>query len=81
MQTTCSHASRCHHCRFLSLFHVDFVLVRYVTRYTNSLLSICNTTYLLNITCTLIATCMILGKLECSIYRTKSGHALSKSQN
>ena len=43
--------------------NVDFVLFHNVARYTNSLLSCIhvNTTYLLNITCTLVATCLILG--------------------
>jgi hypothetical protein len=63
-QTMHSHASRCHHCQYCN---VDFVLFRNVTRYTNSLLSCIhmNIVDLLNITCTLITTCMILGRLGC----------------
>ena len=51
-QTTRSHASRCHH------YDVEFVLFHNVTFYTNSLsLRIhVNTTRLLKVTCTLVAT-------------------------
>ena len=47
---------------------VDFVLFCNVTCYTRYLLSCIyvNTTHLLNITCTLVAIGMILGKLECT---------------
>ena len=60
-QITRSHASHCHYC------NVNFVLFHNVTCYTNPLLSCfqVNTTNLLNTTCTLVATCMILGRLEC----------------
>ena len=46
-------------------YNVDFVLFHNVTC-ADSLLSCIhvNTTYLLDITCTLVATCVILGKLE-----------------
>ena len=51
----------CHYC------NVDIVLSYNVTCYTNSLLLHIhgNTIDLLNIMCTLVATCMILGRLEC----------------
>ena len=67
IQTTCSHALRCHHCHYCS---VDFVLFHDVTYYANSLLSRIhvNITYLLNIMRTLVATCVILGRLECTNY-------------
>ena len=67
IQTTGSHSSHCHHCHYCS---VDFVLFYNVTCYTNPLLSCIhvNTTYLLNISCTLVATCMIIGRLECNAY-------------
>ena len=67
IQTTRSHAPCCHHCHDYHYCRVDFVSFKYVTRYINSLLSHIhvNTTDLLNITCTLVATCMIIGRLEC----------------
>jgi hypothetical protein len=68
IQTTHSHASHCHHCNYCHYCNVDVVLFHNVTCYTNPLLSCTrvNTTYLLNIMCTLVATCMILGRLDCS---------------
>ena len=62
IQTT-SHASSCRH------FHdcnIECMLFHYVTCYSNSLLSCIhvNIANLLNITCTLVATCTILGRLE-----------------
>jgi hypothetical protein len=62
-QTTHSHASHCHHCCYCS---VDFMLFHNITCYTNSLLSHIhvNTTNLLNSKCTLVATSMILERLE-----------------
>ena len=64
IQTARSHASRCHHCHDCN---VDFVLFHNVTCYTNYLLSCIhvNTTNPLDITRTLAATCVILGRLEC----------------
>ena len=55
IQTTRPHASRCHHCHYCS---IDFVLFHNVTCYTYCLLldMHVNTTTLLNITCTLVAT-------------------------
>ena len=55
IQTTHSRASRRHHC------NDDFVLFHNATCYTNPLLSRIHVTTvdLLNITCTLVATCMI----------------------
>ena len=55
--------SHCHHCYCCN---VDFVLFLHVACYTNSMLSDihANTTNLHP--CTLVATCMILGRLECS---------------
>ena len=49
--------------------HISFVLFHNVTCYTNSIVSRIhvNTTKLRNITCTLVATCVILQSLECSI--------------
>ena len=51
----------CHYC------NVDFVLFHNVTCYINSLSSRIhvNTTQVLNITCTLVATSVILWSLEC----------------
>ena len=48
--------------------HISFVLVHSVTCYTNSIASCIhvNTTKLCNITCTLVATCVILQSLECN---------------
>ena len=64
IQTTHSHASCGHYCHYCN---VDFVLFHNMSCYTNSLLPCIhvNTTYLLNVTCTLVATCMILWRLEC----------------
>ena len=59
-QTTCSHTSRCHHCHYCN---VDFVLSHSVTCYTNVSInhaSMVTPTYLLTITCTLVATIVIL---------------------
>ena len=67
IQTTCLHvASRCHHHHYCHQCNVDFMLFHNITCYTNSLLSRIhgNIAYLLNITCTLVATSMILGRLE-----------------
>ena len=62
-QTTSSHASHCHHCHYCN---VDFVLFHNATSYTNSLLPRIhiNTTKLLKIMSTLIATSMILQNLK-----------------
>ena len=64
-QTTRLHVSCYHHCHYCN---VDFVLFHNVTCYTNSLLSCIqvHTTNLFSIMCTLVATCMILGRLECN---------------
>jgi hypothetical protein len=63
---TSNHALTRIHCHYCN---VDFVLFRNVTCYTDSLLSCIHvdTTDLLNITCTLFATCVILGRLECIV--------------
>jgi hypothetical protein len=47
--------------------HISFVIFHSVTCYTNSMVSRIhvNTTKLCNITCTLVATCLILRSLEC----------------
>ena len=68
IQTTRSHASRCHHCNHCHYYNVDFVLFHNVTCYIDSLFSRfhVNTTKLPNITCTLVATSMILRGLECT---------------
>ena len=68
-QTTRSRASHCHHCDYCHWCTVDFVLFHNVTWCTNSLLSRnhVNTMELLNITCTLAATNMILQSLECTL--------------
>ena len=49
--------------------HISCVLFHSVTCYTNSILSCIhvNTTKLRNITCTLVATCVIIRSLECII--------------
>jgi predicted glycosyltransferase involved in capsule biosynthesis len=62
--TTRSYASSC--CHYCHNCNVDFVLFHNVTCYTSSLLLciIVNIAYLLDITCTLVAPCMILEKLE-----------------
>ena len=61
---TRSHTSRCHYCHYCN---VDFELFHNVTCYTHSLLSCIhvNVVDCLNITCTLVAPCMILERLEC----------------
>ena len=63
--TTSSHTSCCRHCHCCHHCNVDFVVSCNVTCYTNSLVScICaNVVYLLNVNCTLVATCTILGRL------------------
>ena len=50
--------------------HISFVLFHNVTSYTNSIVSCIhvNTTKLRNITCTLVATSVILRSLECILY-------------
>jgi hypothetical protein len=61
MHTTHLGASHCHYC------NVDFVLFHKLTCYTNSLLLCIHVNihaYLLDTTCTLVATCMILGSIE-----------------
>ena len=65
IQTTRSHASWCHHSHYCS---VDIVLFHNVTCYANLLVSRIHvsTTNLLHSMCTLVATCMILGRLECT---------------
>ena len=65
------HASHCHHYHYCHYWNV--VLFYDVTCYTNSLLSCiyATTIELLNITCTLVATVMILGRLKCSLQPTK----------
>ena len=62
IQTTRSHTSLCHYC------NVDFVLFHNVICYIITMLSRIhvNTTCLLNITCTWVTTCMILGRLACT---------------
>ena len=67
IQTTCSHASRCHHCHYFIIAMLNFVLFHDVKCYSNSLLSCIHviTANPLYITCALVATCMILGGLEC----------------
>ena len=64
-QSTHSHGLCCHH--FCHYCNVDVVLFHNVICYTNSLLSCIhvNTTNLLNFTYTLVATCVILERLEC----------------
>ena len=63
IQFSPSCASCCHCC------NVDFVFSHIVTCYTNPLFSCThvNTADLLNVTCTLVATGMILGRLECNL--------------
>jgi hypothetical protein len=65
MQTTRSHTSCCHHCQYC---RVDFVVFNNVTCCTNFLLSCVHvdTKYFLIIMWTLVVTCMMLGRLECS---------------
>ena len=64
IQITCLHLSRCHHCPY---YNIDIVLFHDVTSYINPFLSPIhvNTIKLLHITCTLVATKMILWSLEC----------------
>ena len=66
IESACSHASCCHPCNSYHPRNVDFGLFHNITCYTNSLLSCIhvNTTKLLNITCTLVPTSMILRSLE-----------------
>ena len=74
VQTTLSHASRCHPCQCCN---VDFARFHSVTHYASSLLSCIhvNTTYLLNITCILVTTSMLLGRsLECICNETALLH-------
>jgi hypothetical protein len=56
-------------CITLSLYNVDFVLFHNVTCYINSLWSCIhiNIVYFLNLMCTLVATYVILERLECNI--------------
>ena len=66
IKTTCWHSSRCHHYHYCHYCNVDFVFFHNVTCFTNSVLSHIhvNTAHLLNIiTCTVVATDVILGKL------------------
>ena len=83
IQTTCRHTSRCHHCHHCI---VGFVLFHNVTCYTSNLLSCIHvdTTCILNVACTLVATYMILGRFECifiaiclMIFRTRMNILLS----
>ena len=71
IQTTHSHASRCHHCSYCQQCNLDFVVFHNVTCYYNPRLSHIhvNTTKLLKITCTLVATSVILQSLECNFER------------
>ena len=70
VQTTCLHASRYHHCKYCHYCNVDLCYSRR-SHVTNSLLSHIhvNITDLLNIMCSLVATSMILGRLECIMTR------------
>ena len=67
IKTTRSHTSRCCHCNYCHYYNVHFVELHNVTCYTNLLLSCihANTTKLHNITCTLVATSVILGRSKC----------------
>ena len=69
IQTTRLHASRCHRCCFCS---ADFVY-SIISHTTNSLLSCihANTTDLFNIICSLVATSVVLGRLEYLITNTQ----------
>ena len=70
IEITCSHASHCHHCIYCHYCNVNLVLFHNVKCYTNFLLSHihANTTNHFNTTCMiLVATCMILGRLELMI--------------
>ena len=68
IQTTRSHASHCHGCTYCHYCNLDVMLFYNVTHCTCSLFSHVhvNTTHLLNTMCTLVATCMILERLECT---------------
>ena len=68
IQTTRSHVSGGHHCHYCV---VDFPLLHNATCYTSSLLSCIhvNVVDLLNITCTLVASSMMLRRLECTSTR------------
>ena len=68
-QIACAHASRCHRCHYRQFCNIECVLFHNVAHYTNSLLSRIhvNTTILLIITCTLVATSVFLQE---SIYDT-----------
>jgi hypothetical protein len=63
--------------------HISFVLNHSVTCYTNSIVSHIhvNTTKLRNITCTLVATCVILRSLECTSKRYFDGLEVMCSNN
>ena len=63
------HASCCHHYHYYHHCNVDQVLFPNIIYCTYALLSCIhvNTTCLLNITCTLVATCLIFERLECSV--------------
>ena len=67
IQTTHSHASCCHHCYCCYYCKLDFVLFHNVVCFTSSMLSsiYLNIANLLHIKCTLVAMCVILGRLEC----------------
>ena len=70
-QTTRLHARCCYHCHYrycCHYCHVDFVLFHNVAWYINFLFSCIhvNTTNPLNITCTLVATSMILRRSGCT---------------
>ena len=67
--TTYSHASRCHNCDYCHYCNVDFVIIHDVIGYIDPRLSCIrnSTIYLLNITCTLVVTRVILGRLECTV--------------
>ena len=69
-QTTHSHASYSYDCNYCDYHNIDHALFHNVTCYTNPPLSHfhVNTANLLNTTCTLVATRMILGRLECSTH-------------
>ena len=62
IQTTRSHASHCHHCHYCHYCNVDFVLFHDGTCYIHPLLLCIHVkiAYLLNMMCTLTATCMTL---------------------
>ena len=66
-KTTRSHASRCHHHIYRQNCNVDFVPFHDVTCCMDSLLSRihANAKNLVNTMRALVATCMILGRLEC----------------